>query len=426
MRTTQPEAGRLRRYGIALSAVVVAFVATYTTWPLLKPTPWAFFFAAVMASAWFGGQGPSLVATAVTAILGQYFFIEPYGSFTIGADGLVPILVFLAVSLFMGLLASDRRRAEGHERAERTRFQATVTSIGDAVIATDAAGRVTFMNGVAEELTGWSAPEAEGRRLEEVFVIVNAETRKPAPSPVKNVLGTGRIQGLANHTVLIARDGSERPIDDSAAPIKNERHELTGVVLVFRDVTEKRRTEEELRDARGQLESALSAGSIATWTWDIPNDRVVSDANLAQLFSISPQVARGGPLSSYLNAIHPEDREEISRVIGETIASGVTFDEEYRVVQADGSARWVVARGKVERDAEGRPLSLSGIMVDITERREAEKDRQALSAQLAAQARVFDTALSNAADFIYTFDARGPVHLRANRRFARFVAEEHG
>ena len=91
-----------------------------------------------------------------------------------------------------------------------------------------------------------------------MFVIVNEETREPAPSPVENVLETGRIQGLANHTVLIARDGSERPIDDSAAPIKNDRHQLTGVVLVFRDVTEKRRTEEELRDARGRLESALS------------------------------------------------------------------------------------------------------------------------------------------------------------------------
>ncbi len=152
MRTTQPEAGRFRRYGIALVAVVVAFVATYTTWPLLKPTPWRLSSsAAVMVNAWFGGPGSvCLVATAVTAVLGQYFFIEPYGSFTIGGDGLVPILVFLAVSLFMGLLASARRQAEGHERAERTRFQATVTSIGDAVIATDAQGLVTFMNGVAE------------------------------------------------------------------------------------------------------------------------------------------------------------------------------------------------------------------------------------------------------------------------------------
>jgi len=144
MRTMPPVAGRLKTYGIALLAMAVAFVATYSTWPLLKATPWAFFFAAVMVSAWLGGQGPSLVATGLSAVIGHYFFVEPYGSFGVRINDLVPTVVFIAVSLFISFLASSRRRAEVYERDERRRFQAIVASIGDAVIATDAADRITL------------------------------------------------------------------------------------------------------------------------------------------------------------------------------------------------------------------------------------------------------------------------------------------
>jgi PAS domain S-box-containing protein len=138
----------------------------------------------------------------------------------------------------------------------------------------------------------------------------------------------------------------------------------------------------QLSDARTRLEAALEAGAIATGTWDIPNDRVLADTNLARLFSVSPADAQGGPLSSYVKAIHPEDVGRISRIIGEAIADGTTYDEEYRVIQADGSVRWVVARGKVERDQGGRALSFSGAVVDVTERKQAEAERERLVEQL--------------------------------------------
>ncbi len=194
MRTTPTEAGRLQKYGIALLAAAVAFAASYATWPLSKSTPWVFFFAAIILSAWFCGQGPSLVTTAVLVVLGRYAFIKPYGTFTLDRDSLVPILVFIGFSLIIGFLASAKRRAEGHERAERRRFQATVTSIADAVIATDAAGCVTFMNRVAERLTGWSLTEAAGRRLEEVFVIVKEEGEGRLPHGVPGEEGIGQTE----------------------------------------------------------------------------------------------------------------------------------------------------------------------------------------------------------------------------------------
>ena len=125
----------------------------------------------------------------------------------------------------------------------------TLYSIGDAVIATDAESRVTFMNPVAEALTGWTAAEATGVPLVEVFDIVNEETRRPVESPVVKALREGVVVGLANHTVLIARDGTERPIDDSAAPIRDATGEVAGVVLVFRDISERRHHERAAQEA---------------------------------------------------------------------------------------------------------------------------------------------------------------------------------
>ncbi len=237
MRNSLTQVGRLPSYAIALGAVAIAFGLTFASWPLLQSTPWALFFVAVLASAWLGGSVPCLIATGGGAVLGRYFFIEPRGTWAMGRESLVPTLVFVGVSLGLNLFAAARRRAESDERAERRRFQATVASIGDGLIASDAEGKVTFLNGIAEELTGWNFREAVGRDLEDVFVIADATTGRPAPNPVREVLKTGRTHGLAHHTYLIARGGEERPIDKSAAPIRDDRGAITGVVLVFRDIT---------------------------------------------------------------------------------------------------------------------------------------------------------------------------------------------
>ena len=126
------------------------------------------------------------------------------------------------------------------------RYSTTLASIGDAVIATDIEGRITFMNAVAEELTGWYLHEAIMKPAKEVFIIINEHTRQKVENPVAKVLENGAIVGLANHTVLVRRDGTEVAIDDSGAPIKDRNGNTTGVVLVFRDITERKRIEEEL------------------------------------------------------------------------------------------------------------------------------------------------------------------------------------
>jgi PAS domain S-box-containing protein len=149
-----------------------------------------------------------------------------------------------------------RREVEAALRDQREWLRVTLDSIGDAVIATDTRGRVTFLNPTAQALTGWSEEESTGRPLVEIFTIVNEETREPAQSPVAKVLREGMIAGLANHTVLIARDGREIPIDDSAAPIRGENGKFLGVVMVFHDISERRNLERELRRRADSLADA--------------------------------------------------------------------------------------------------------------------------------------------------------------------------
>jgi PAS domain S-box-containing protein len=149
----------------------------------------------------------------------------------------------------------ERRSAELAEQHES--FRVTLASIGDAVITTDTQAKITFLNPVAEAMTGWKLKEAIGQPLERVFTIIHEQTRQPAQSPVAKVLSGGETVELANHTALIARDGKEIPIDDSAAPIRGANGRISGVVMVFHDVTKQRFAETELRSSNQSLRDVL-------------------------------------------------------------------------------------------------------------------------------------------------------------------------
>ena len=150
-------------------------------------------------------------------------------------------------------IALYKHQAERKLKESEKWFSTTLRSIGDAVIATDKNGLITFMNAVAEDLTGWRLEEALNKKLTEVFKIINRDTRQPVENPVARVILEGNVVGLANHTKLIARSSSEIPIDDRAAPIKDDRGNLVGVVLVFRDVTERDKAEKLKDDFIGMV-----------------------------------------------------------------------------------------------------------------------------------------------------------------------------
>ncbi|WP_395736888.1 PAS domain S-box protein [Prosthecobacter sp.] len=154
---------------------------------------------------------------------------------------------------------TEQKNAADLLRAREEKLAVTLNSIGDAVLATDAQRRITRLNLIAERLTGWTLAEAKGRPVEEVFRIINEVTREPAVIPVDDVLATGEIHGLANHTVIIARDGTERPIADSAAPIRDLAGKIIGVVLVFRDVTAEHESQRALRASEALNRAVLNS-----------------------------------------------------------------------------------------------------------------------------------------------------------------------
>ena len=148
------------------------------------------------------------------------------------------------VALFEDI--TERKKAEEALKESEERWATTLASIGDAVVATDTDGKISFMNKVAEEITGWCMVDAWQKPISDVFKIINEDTRREVEGPVSKVLEKGMVVGLANHSVLIRKDGTEVPIDDSGAPIKDKEGKTIGVVLVFRDITERKKAEEEI------------------------------------------------------------------------------------------------------------------------------------------------------------------------------------
>jgi len=235
----------LTRYSIALTTVGVAVALRIALEPLWgDKLRLLTFYPAIMVTAWLGGFGAGLTATVLAAAVTVYLWMPAAFSWQPTDVGdIVALILFVAIGVVISGLNEAWRRASSRVTEAAEELRTTVASIGDAVMTTDDAGCVTWLNPVAEALTGWSTAQAAGRPVTEVFVIINEESRRPTENPVGRVLREGVVAGLANHTLLLARDGREIPIDDSAAPIRTADGRVTGVVLVFRDITERKDAE---------------------------------------------------------------------------------------------------------------------------------------------------------------------------------------
>ncbi len=229
-------------------------------------------------------------------------------------------LVMFAAVLFLiqrNLLQASRANLQLH--VEKENLRVTLSSIGDAVIATDRKGRITSLNPIAESLTGWTNEQAHGESLTHVFQIFNESTRMPVDNPSLRAIAEGAIVGLANHTILIAKDGTEWPIDDSAAPIRDADGNLVGSVLVFRDISNRKRetaSREEaaarLRASEERVRMALDAAEPGTWHVDPRTQSLTSDARFREIFG------KPGASITYSEAfdfIHAEDRARVEQAV---------------------------------------------------------------------------------------------------------------
>ena len=239
----------------------------------------------------------------------------------------------------------------------------TLNSIGDAVIATDEKGRVTRMNPIAENLTAWEISDAKGKPLAEVFPIVNALTRRSVISPVEQVLESGKIVGLANHTVLLARDGKEYQIADSAAPILDTADNVIGVILVFRNVTEEYALQESIKSNEAHLQAIMNNSASVIYVKDLDGRFTMVNKKFEQIFDLKMEDVIG----KTTHDIFPENiADEMVANDKDVLGSRLALHSEEKVTQNDGLHTYSSDKFCLLGD-DGEPYAVGGISTDISE-----------------------------------------------------------
>jgi PAS domain S-box-containing protein len=214
-----------------------------------------------------------MASTIIIFLLSINFLFAP--NISLG-DNLARSAILLTVSVIASTIFVSRKKTEEKLRTSEQRWATTLTSIGDAVITTNATGEITFMNAEAEKLTGYTLNEASNKPSKSVFKIINEHTHQEVDNPIFKVFETGKTVGLADHTILVNKNGAEVAIDDSAAPIRSKDGKITGAVLVFRDISERRHAEKELTDLKDFNEGIVESISEALLVFDPKDYRIIA------------------------------------------------------------------------------------------------------------------------------------------------------
>ncbi|MFZ6801053.1 PAS domain S-box protein [Undibacterium sp. Di24W] len=265
---------------------------------------------------------------------------------------------------FNRLLLALRER-DASLRVSEENLSITLESIGDAVIATDARGNITRMNKTACRLTAWTLSDAQGQSLSTVFNIINAQTRLPCVNPVQLVMEHGKVVGLANHTALISRDGSEYQISDSAAPILDNKGMIVGVVLVFSDVTAQYQVQEDLQRTGEMLRQTGELAKVGGWQLDLLTKDLRWTPETFRIAEVTPP--NEPPLEDGINLFAPEAQPVITDALQQTMTTGEPYDLELPIITANGNHKWVRTQGFAVWHDE-KIVKLRGTFQDISER----------------------------------------------------------
>ncbi len=378
-RRPEPGPSPIARYAVAAGAVVVAWAVRTALVPWWDPTflPFALFYPVVVLAAWYGRVGPAILAIVLSILAADWFFRPPLHSLLVEPGlprqaGVLLAFTAACISLTIGMellhRVNDRledeikrrHRVETSFANEREVLATTLASIGDAVIVTDPSGQITFLNAEAERLTGFRLAEAVAQPLPAVFRIVTDGSRQPADNPVDTVMRLGTIQGLANHTILIAKDGRETAIDDSAAPIRTGTGPLLGVVLVFRDVTAQRQAQQ----TRAHLAAVVQFSGDAIITKNLDGMILSWNAGAQRIFGYRPEEIIGQPVTVLFPAARLNEEDDILNRLRQGQPS-----ERLETVRVAKGGRHIPVLVSVSpiRDDEGRVVAASKIIHDVTD-----------------------------------------------------------
>jgi PAS domain S-box-containing protein len=295
-------------------------------------------------------------------------------SLTLAGALVLAALVFAGAFMLTGsALAQQSLAAVAAASSELLRT--TFYSIGDAVITTDARGAVRMMNPVAERMTGYKESEARTLPAEQIFRIVNQVNHEEVESPIRRVLREGQVVGLGNHTVLILRTGAEIPIDDSGAPIRGVDGSLEGVVLVFRDITQRKKAEEALELSERRFRTLADSAPVMIWTDGPDGARTFFNQPWLRFTGRSWNDEAG---MGWKQGVHPEDSRRRQEIYDRARAARQPFAVEFRLRRHDGEYCWILGRGVPQFGVDGEFLGYIGTCTDIDDRKRAEeKMRQA-------------------------------------------------
>jgi PAS domain S-box-containing protein len=399
------------RYGLAAACAAAAILLRLALDPLLHDElPLLTLFPAIAVAVWYAGSRPALLTLLLGYLGARYLFIEPRGAIPLrGSSEIVGLLGYLLSALiivgFGDLFLRGRRRAERSARAATEQgawLRTTLASIGDGVITTDTQGRVSFLNSVARDLTGWSADAAAGQPLDSVFNIRNEVTGQKVENPAGRALREGRVVGLGSHTLLVARDGTQRPVEDSASAIKGEGDQVSGVVLVFRDVTERRKLEALQRDHQSQLERLVEARTAELRRSEAQFRLLVEGTSEYAIYLLDPsgRITSWNPGAEAIKGYRAEEilGEHFSRFYLpgdvqtgkperelEIASRDGKFAEENWRLRKDGSRFWGNVLITALRDEAGTLQGFSKITSDQTRRKQAEESARLLIGEQAAR-----------------------------------------
>jgi len=316
---------------------------------------------------------------------------------------IIPVLVLGLISALAAVLGMAwQHYAKAHYRAlfeseaalrkSEARYETTVLSIGDGVIATDAEGKVDLLNPVAENLTGWRRGEARGKPIEEVFRIVNEYTRNQVENPVARVLREGLVVGLANHTMLVARNGKEYPIADSGSPIRSKDGDITGAVLVFRDQSEERAVLKELLESEKRYKNLYDEAPAGYVEFDKEGRIERVNQGILDMLGYGAEEMLGRPMWNFV-----VERREAEEAIREKAAGrrypSESMERTYK--RKDGAEIPVMIKDRLVKDDEGRIIGIRGIIQDISERKRAEEALRRKESQLARANQIMSGVLEH-------------------------------
>jgi PAS domain S-box-containing protein len=358
---------RLRPYLTSTLIIAVSTLARYLSIPWLGVQfPMLTYLPAIEIIAYFFGFRPAMVSIGLALVLGRVLFIEPLHPLLFPP----PEAVFMAsmfvlfsasLSMLMENLRTARSAAETNatlarehlsrleeamaaRQRERNWSDSVLASIADGVIASDSTGNVTYMNDVAEQLTGWSKPEAAHQPVSRVFYAIEEPP----------------------YTLLSATDGRMIPVEYRSSAIKNAGGQELGKVIVFRDVTERKQAQEALEASELRLHASLLAAGGAAWEWNQETDEIICSAEFRELMGLR-NVGNYMSFAQFLEVIHEHDRMPLQEELASAARRGDEFRLEYRLIR-EGEIRWLGLMGRLS--APGR---MAGIVVDLTERRGLEE-----------------------------------------------------